>query len=71
VSIHAPARTPRSSRPTRPVGWVPFALVALVLIPAIAGSLRLRMTPSYPRQPGTGPTVRRWTNRTTTKVGSS
>jgi hypothetical protein len=27
--------------PTRSTGWVPFALVALVLVPAIAGSLRL------------------------------
>ena len=33
-----------AARPTRSTGWggwVPFALVALVLIPAIAGSLRL------------------------------
>jgi uncharacterized membrane protein len=35
---------PVSVRPTRSTwstGWVPFALVALVLVPAIAGSLRL------------------------------
>lgn len=32
------ARPPRSTRST---GWVPFALVALVVVPAIAGSLRL------------------------------
>lgn len=31
----------RAARPTRAVGWVPFALVALVVVPAIAGSLRL------------------------------
>jgi uncharacterized membrane protein len=41
VTVHPPARPTRSSRSTRPIGWVPFALVALVLIPAIAGSLRL------------------------------
>jgi uncharacterized membrane protein len=29
------------TRPARPTGWVPFALVALVAIPAVAGSLRL------------------------------
>jgi len=38
VTTHTAARTARSSRPT---GWVPFALVAVVVIPAIAGSLRL------------------------------
>lgn len=38
MTIHAPARPTRSARST---GWVPFALVCLVLIPAIAGSLRL------------------------------
>jgi uncharacterized membrane protein len=38
MTIHAAARTARS---TRAVGWVPFALVALVLIPALFGSLRL------------------------------
>ena len=27
--------------PTRSTGWVPFALVALVLVPTVAGSLRL------------------------------
>jgi len=29
------------TRSTRSTGWVPFALIALVLLPAIAGSLRL------------------------------
>ena len=29
------------TRPARPTGWVRFALVALVVIPAVAGSLRL------------------------------
>jgi uncharacterized membrane protein len=28
-------------RSTRPTGWVPFALLVLVVVPAIAGSLRL------------------------------
>ena len=31
----------RPTRSTWSTGWVPFALVALVLVPAIAGSLRL------------------------------
>jgi uncharacterized membrane protein len=38
VSILTAARPTRSTRST---GWVPYALVALVLVPAIAGSLRL------------------------------
>ena len=38
MTVHAPARPARSSGWG---GWVPFTLVALVLIPAIAGSLRL------------------------------
>jgi hypothetical protein len=38
VSVNAAVRPTRS---TRSIGWVPFALVALVVIPAIAGSLRL------------------------------
>ena len=33
--------TAGTARSTRSTGWVPFALVALVLVPAIAGSLRL------------------------------
>jgi uncharacterized membrane protein len=41
VTVHATARPIRSTRSTRSTGWVPFALVALVLIPGIAGSLRL------------------------------
>ncbi len=32
---------PATTRPTRSTGGVPFALIALVVIPAIAGSLRL------------------------------
>jgi len=39
MTIHS-ATTGRS-RPSRSRGWVPFALVALVLIPALFGSLRL------------------------------
>jgi uncharacterized membrane protein len=31
----------RHTRSTRSIGWLPFALVALVVIPAISGSLRL------------------------------
>jgi uncharacterized membrane protein len=38
MTIQVAARTTRSTRST---GWVPFALVALVLVPAIIGSLRL------------------------------
>ncbi|MEP7369306.1 MAG: DUF2306 domain-containing protein [Dermatophilaceae bacterium] len=38
MTVDASARPTRSARPT---GWVPFALVAVVLVPAIAGSLRL------------------------------
>ena len=38
MTIHTAARTTRSTRST---GWVPFALVALVLLPAFFGSLRL------------------------------
>ncbi len=38
MTVHTPTRPARSSGRG---GWVPFALVALVLIPAIAGSLRL------------------------------
>jgi uncharacterized membrane protein len=33
--------TQRPARSSRPTGWVPFALIALVVVPAIAGSLRL------------------------------
>ena len=38
MSTHTTARPTRSARPT---GWVPFALIALIVIPAVAGSLRL------------------------------
>ena len=41
MTIHAAASTTRSTGSNRSIGWVPFALVALVVIPAIAGSLRL------------------------------
>jgi len=37
VTTHAQAPT----RATRSPGWVPFALIALVLVPAVAGSARL------------------------------
>ena len=38
VTTHQSVRPTRSARPT---GWVPFALVALVVVPAVAGALRL------------------------------
>jgi len=37
VTTHAQA----PARATRSPGWVPFALIALVLVPAVAGSARL------------------------------
>jgi uncharacterized membrane protein len=37
MTIHAQAAT-RSARPT---GWVPFALLALVLVPGVTGTMRL------------------------------
>jgi uncharacterized membrane protein len=40
VSAQTAART-APTRATPSTGWVPFALLALVLIPAVAGSLRL------------------------------
>lgn len=46
----------RPTRATRSPGWVPFALIAFVVIPAVAGSLRLvelaggpRLIPEDPR----------------------
>ena len=48
--------TARPIRPNRSVGWVPFALVALIVVPAIAGSMRLfelaggpQLLPANPR----------------------
>jgi uncharacterized RDD family membrane protein YckC len=41
VTTHAAARTTRSTGSTRSTGWVPFALVSVVVFPAIAGSFRL------------------------------
>jgi uncharacterized membrane protein len=38
VTVHAALRPTRS---TRSIGWVPYPLIALVVVPAIAGSLRL------------------------------
>ena len=38
MTVHAAVRPARSSRS---IGWVPYPLIALVVIPAIAGSLRL------------------------------
>ena len=38
MTLLTAAKPTRSARPT---GWVPFALIALVAIPAVAGSLRL------------------------------
>jgi hypothetical protein len=39
VTIHAAACTARSTGSNGSIGWVPFALVALVIVPVIAGSL--------------------------------
>jgi uncharacterized membrane protein len=36
-----PARSTRPTRSTRSIGWVPLALVALVLVPAVTGSARV------------------------------
>jgi len=44
MTIQVPARVTRPIRPARSgrsAGWVPFALLALLVIPAIAGPLRL------------------------------
>ena len=41
MTTHAAARTTRSTGSTRSTGWVPFALVSVVVFPAIAGSFRL------------------------------
>jgi uncharacterized membrane protein len=41
MTSHAATHTTRSTRPARATGWVAFALTALVVIPAVAGSLRL------------------------------
>jgi uncharacterized membrane protein len=38
VTVHVAVRPTRS---TRSIGWVPYPLIALVVVPAIAGSLRL------------------------------
>jgi uncharacterized membrane protein len=38
VTVHAATRPTRS---TRSIGWVPYPLVALIVVPAIAGFLRL------------------------------
>ena len=41
MTAYPAARSIRSPVSTRRTGWVPFALVALAAVPAIAGSLRL------------------------------
>jgi uncharacterized membrane protein len=38
VTVHAAVRPTRSSRS---IGWVPYPLIAIVVVPAIAGTLRL------------------------------
>ncbi len=38
-----------TARPTRSAGWVPVALIALILIPAVAGSLRLAEVSGMPQ----------------------
>ena len=70
MTVHPAARPTRSTRST---GWVPYALVALAVVPAIAGSLRLvgvaggaHVLPANPRI-----TRSRRSNRLTAQVGSS
>ena len=41
MTTQAATRSARPARSGRSTGWVPFALIALVLLPAIFGSLRL------------------------------
>lgn len=41
MTTKAAARAARPTRSGRSAGWVPFALVALILLPAFFGSLRL------------------------------
>src|SRR3954452_15134873 len=41
MTTQAATRSPRLARSGRSTGWVPFALIALVLLPAVFGSLRL------------------------------
>ena len=55
MTSRAVAGTPRT-RTTRSPGWVPFALLALVVVPAVAGSLRLVELGGGPhlRPPDTG-----------------
>lgn len=38
-----------TARPTRSAGWVPVALIALILIPAVAGSHRLAEVSGMPQ----------------------
>ena len=56
MTIPATARTTRSNRSTRSAVWMPFALIALVVVPAVFGSLRLielaggpQLMPANPR----------------------
>jgi uncharacterized membrane protein len=41
MTTQATTRPTRLARSSRSAGWVPFALIALVLVPALFGSLRL------------------------------
>ena len=41
MTTQAVVRSPRPARSGRSTGWVPFALIALFLLPAVFGSLRL------------------------------
>jgi len=77
VTIQAAASTTRSTRSNGSTGWVPFALVALVVVPAIAGSLRLvelagrpRLLPTNPRLAASA-TINSRSIKATAKVGSS
>ena len=44
-------------RPTRSPGWVPFALLTLILVPAISGSLRLIEVAGGPRLMPANPAI--------------
>jgi hypothetical protein len=70
VTIHA-ACTTRSTRSNRSIGWVPFALVALVVVPAIAVAEYVIRRSASRRAIISRPTVNSRGIRATVKVGSS
>jgi uncharacterized membrane protein len=54
VTVHSETRPTRSSRS---IGWVPYPLIALILVPAIAGSLRLVELAGGPHLMPTNPRI--------------